>query len=59
MIFIGHVGLHGDMYVMMYYSIQLRNDRAAIFTKTYAAVRLYYTQLQIRFLPKMRTNDYL
>ena len=41
------------------YSVQLRNDRAAIFPKTYAAVRLYYTQLQIRFLPKMRTNDYL
>ena len=29
------------------YSVQLRNDKAAIFTKTYAVVRLYYTQSQI------------
>ena len=40
------------------YSVQLRNDRAAIFTKAYAVVRLYYTQLQIRFPLKMRMDDY-
>ena len=39
------------------YSVQLRNDRAAIFTKACAVVRLYYTQLQIRFPLKMRTDD--
>ena len=41
------------------YSVQLRNDRAAIFTKAYVVVRLYYTQLQICFFPKMHTDDYI
>ena len=41
------------------YSVQLCNDRAAIFAKAYTVVRLYFTQLQTRFLLKLRKNDYL
>ena len=50
---------HFDTNFMSLYSVQFPNDRAAIFTKAYAVVRLYYTQLQIRFPLKMRTDDYL
>ena len=43
---------------LLLYSVQLRNDRAAIFTTAYALVHLYYTESHIRFLLKLRTDDY-